>query len=95
MTNLEVLLQVIQDLDRIQVPTGLAESVTIPIYNANSKLKALYQTISESIEKEEDKTNEAEQQDVRHSEVCGADSSSGTGDVVLCAGEDLGTAISE
>ena len=95
MTNLDVLLQVIQDLDRIQVPTGLVESVTIPIYNANSKLKALYQTISESIEKEEDKTNETEQSDVRHPEVCGTDSAAGAGDSVLCTGEDLGASVPE
>lgn len=47
MSDTEILKNVILTLDRIDVPISFMEQISIPIYNANAKLKKLYSYISE------------------------------------------------
>ena len=73
MSDLEILKQVIDALDRIQVPTEYLESIAAPIYQNNRMLKILYQAIldatkkieaEETPETKEDTPNETAEQSV-------------------------------
>lgn len=52
MTDIELLLNVINTLDRINIPIVLVEQIGIPIANASNQLKALYTSVTKKAEKD-------------------------------------------
>lgn len=75
MSDIEILESVITDLNGISVPVNLTEQIGIPLYNANNKLKALYNAVirqaredaaekAKETEETEDKPDETVEQSV-------------------------------
>lgn len=52
MTDVELLANVINSLDRINIPIGLIEQIGVPIANANHQLKALYKCVMDKTKAE-------------------------------------------
>ena len=63
LTNLEKLQAVINTLDAIQVPAGLTETVSVPIYNCILALKQVHQSVTGEIKKQEE-AKQAETEEV-------------------------------
>ena len=62
MSDIEILKRAIEILDGVSVPVSLTEQIAIPVANASSMIKALYNAVLNGIrQKEEEEKKKAEQ----------------------------------